>query len=253
MRFHKKASQKHSGSTMRSLINTFWPTLATCRVRCWHSLRIQRSDWQLKAHVFILATLQPFFQSWVVDFWAFATDVFTYAPLSRTPTDSLLVITAVDLNMPIANVLRNNRYFLAACCISRCGILLLFLSSVVFGCTAHFKLYAIKPVLFCVVEPYLFAVCVRREWAARMQQEKPDYFSSLADQQAPEYFWIGCSDSRVPVRLSYVIHKLYPASPYLASCVHVFPRLHFSEEPDNPSIIRQVIVEQCVVDSPLLS
>ena len=38
-----------------------------------------------------------------------------------------------------------------------------------------------------------------REWAARMRAEKPDFFSSLANQQAPEYFWIGCSDSRVPV------------------------------------------------------
>ncbi|KAL3153018.1 hypothetical protein ABBQ38_012044 [Trebouxia sp. C0009 RCD-2024] len=37
-----------------------------------------------------------------------------------------------------------------------------------------------------------------REWASRMRQEKPDFFSSLADGQAPEYFWVGCADSRVP-------------------------------------------------------
>lgn len=37
-----------------------------------------------------------------------------------------------------------------------------------------------------------------KEWAKKMQEEKPDYFSHLANQQAPEYLWIGCSDSRVP-------------------------------------------------------
>ncbi len=35
-------------------------------------------------------------------------------------------------------------------------------------------------------------------WVARKLSEDPDYFSRLADQQTPEYLWIGCSDSRVP-------------------------------------------------------
>jgi len=35
-------------------------------------------------------------------------------------------------------------------------------------------------------------------WVARKLAEDPDYFARLADQQAPEYLWIGCSDSRVP-------------------------------------------------------
>ncbi|MES2997657.1 MAG: carbonate dehydratase [Verrucomicrobiota bacterium] len=35
-------------------------------------------------------------------------------------------------------------------------------------------------------------------WAARLLQENPQFFSDLAGQQAPEYLWIGCSDSRVP-------------------------------------------------------
>ena len=37
-----------------------------------------------------------------------------------------------------------------------------------------------------------------REWAARICAEDPDFFSKLAQLQAPQYLWIGCSDSRVP-------------------------------------------------------
>ena len=37
-----------------------------------------------------------------------------------------------------------------------------------------------------------------REWAERIKQEDPGYFWRLAQQQAPRYLWIGCSDSRVP-------------------------------------------------------
>jgi carbonic anhydrase len=37
-----------------------------------------------------------------------------------------------------------------------------------------------------------------RAWAARRTAEQPDFFSRLAKQQAPEYLWIGCADSRVP-------------------------------------------------------
>ncbi len=35
-------------------------------------------------------------------------------------------------------------------------------------------------------------------WSERMRTEHPDFFGKLAVQQAPEYLWIGCSDSRVP-------------------------------------------------------
>ncbi|GLU32792.1 carbonate dehydratase [Trinickia caryophylli] len=35
-------------------------------------------------------------------------------------------------------------------------------------------------------------------WVERKLAEDPEYFSRLAHQQAPEYLWIGCSDSRVP-------------------------------------------------------
>lgn len=37
-----------------------------------------------------------------------------------------------------------------------------------------------------------------KEWAARMLDERPDFFEKLAAGQHPEYLWIGCSDSRVP-------------------------------------------------------
>lgn len=37
-----------------------------------------------------------------------------------------------------------------------------------------------------------------REWADRLKQEDPAFFDQLAQQQHPEYLWIGCSDSRVP-------------------------------------------------------
>ncbi len=37
-----------------------------------------------------------------------------------------------------------------------------------------------------------------RAWADSMRRSDPAFFSKLAQQQTPEYLWIGCSDSRVP-------------------------------------------------------
>src|SRR3954468_24619451 len=37
-----------------------------------------------------------------------------------------------------------------------------------------------------------------RAWAARKVAADPGFFKRLEGQQAPEYLWIGCSDSRVP-------------------------------------------------------
>ena len=37
-----------------------------------------------------------------------------------------------------------------------------------------------------------------RNWAERKVAEDPGFFKRLLGQQAPEYLWIGCSDSRVP-------------------------------------------------------
>ncbi|WP_163836028.1 carbonate dehydratase [Spartinivicinus ruber] len=37
-----------------------------------------------------------------------------------------------------------------------------------------------------------------RAWAASIKEQDPEFFAQLSKQQAPEYLWIGCSDSRVP-------------------------------------------------------
>ena len=37
-----------------------------------------------------------------------------------------------------------------------------------------------------------------RRWAQQETERDPGYFDRLLRQQAPEYLWIGCSDSRVP-------------------------------------------------------
>ena len=37
-----------------------------------------------------------------------------------------------------------------------------------------------------------------RAWAQKMVDRDPHFFETLAAQQAPQYLWIGCSDSRVP-------------------------------------------------------
>ena len=36
------------------------------------------------------------------------------------------------------------------------------------------------------------------KWADRIKADDPEFFRKLSKQQAPEYLWIGCSDSRVP-------------------------------------------------------
>ena len=37
-----------------------------------------------------------------------------------------------------------------------------------------------------------------RAWSARMERDRPGFFTGLVKQQTPKYMWIGCSDSRVP-------------------------------------------------------
>ncbi|PVH28580.1 carbonic anhydrase [Pararhodobacter oceanensis] len=38
-------------------------------------------------------------------------------------------------------------------------------------------------------------------WSAKRKSDEPDYFSRLSALQDPEFFWIGCSDSRVPANV----------------------------------------------------
>jgi carbonic anhydrase len=37
-----------------------------------------------------------------------------------------------------------------------------------------------------------------RDWARGVEARRPGFFTSLLEQQAPQYLWIGCADSRVP-------------------------------------------------------
>lgn len=37
-----------------------------------------------------------------------------------------------------------------------------------------------------------------KKWASRVEEADPAFFNTLSKQQAPQYLWIGCSDSRVP-------------------------------------------------------
>src|SRR3954465_3166529 len=46
--------------------------------------------------------------------------------------------------------------------------------------------------------PLAHLLQLNRQWSDSMRAEDPEFFSRLVGQQAPEYLWIGCADSRVP-------------------------------------------------------
>jgi carbonic anhydrase len=48
------------------------------------------------------------------------------------------------------------------------------------------------------MQPLDHLFTANRAWAERIRKSDPDFFSNLSQQQAPQYLWIGCSDSRVP-------------------------------------------------------
>ena len=39
------------------------------------------------------------------------------------------------------------------------------------------------------------------KWSEQKNTEEPGYFARLATRQSPDFFWIGCSDSRVPANV----------------------------------------------------
>lgn len=46
--------------------------------------------------------------------------------------------------------------------------------------------------------PYEKLLLENKAWAKEQKETDPEFFNRLASQQAPEFLWIGCSDSRVP-------------------------------------------------------
>lgn len=48
------------------------------------------------------------------------------------------------------------------------------------------------------MENYKKLLLANKAWVQDRLALSPDYFQRLADEQTPEYLWIGCSDSRVP-------------------------------------------------------
>lgn len=82
-------------------------------------------------------------------------------------------------------------------------------------------------------------------WASRIHADQPGYFNRLATQQSPEFFWIGCSDSRVPAN---VVAGLDPGEVFVhrnvANVVHssdmnLLSALEFAVEALH---VRQIIV-----------
>lgn len=48
------------------------------------------------------------------------------------------------------------------------------------------------------MESYKKLLLANQAWVQDKLNVRPDFFQSLADDQKPEFLWIGCSDSRVP-------------------------------------------------------
>ena len=83
------------------------------------------------------------------------------------------------------------------------------------------------------------------EWSEQRNAQEPGYFARLATRQSPEFFWIGCSDSRVPAN---VVAGLDPGEVFVhrnvANVVHssdmnLLSSLEFAVESLR---IRQIIV-----------
>jgi len=83
------------------------------------------------------------------------------------------------------------------------------------------------------------------KWSEQKNTEEPGYFARLATRQSPDFFWIGCSDSRVPAN---VVAGLDPGEVFVhrnvANVIHssdmnMLSALEFAVEALN---IREIIV-----------
>ena len=84
-----------------------------------------------------------------------------------------------------------------------------------------------------------------KDWSVDRTAREPGYFARLATRQSPEFFWIGCSDSRVPAN---VVAGLDPGEVFVhrnvANVVHssdmnLLSALEFAVDALN---IREIIV-----------
>jgi carbonic anhydrase len=60
------------------------------------------------------------------------------------------------------------------------------------------EIFSFATVRAAVMDEMEAILANNRKWSEQMTQHQPDYFAKLSKQHAPEYLWIGCSDSRVP-------------------------------------------------------
>ncbi|WP_099823606.1 carbonic anhydrase [Oceaniglobus indicus] len=83
------------------------------------------------------------------------------------------------------------------------------------------------------------------KWSEQKHADEPGYFARLATRQSPEFFWIGCSDSRVPAN---VVAGLDPGEVFvhrnIANVIHssdmnMLSALEFAVEALN---IREIII-----------
>jgi len=51
------------------------------------------------------------------------------------------------------------------------------------------------------MRPFERLLLENKAWAQEKIAREPDYFKKLAQEQTPNFLWIGCSDSRVPAEL----------------------------------------------------
>ena len=63
------------------------------------------------------------------------------------------------------------------------------------------------------------------QWARDIKSLKPDFFSRLAEQQSPDFLWIGCADSRVPA------NQIIGLSPGRLKITVVDPELDDTQDP----------------------